>query len=67
MLDGIDHDCYRASYLKGIIGVHLGDETYMWDNLKKAIDLNPDMKAVLATDMEFGKYFADDKFAALVQ
>lgn len=67
MLDGITHDCYRASYLKGIVGAHLEDETYMWDNLKKAIELNPDMKAVLATDMEFGKYYADDKFAALVK
>jgi hypothetical protein len=38
----------------------------MWDNLKKAIDLNTDMKKLLATDMEFGKYFADDRYNALI-
>jgi len=67
MLDGINNDkCYHLAYLKAIVGAHLGDETYMWDNLKKAIDLNADMKKLLATDMEFGKYFADDRYTALI-
>jgi len=67
MLDGINNDkCYHLAYLKAIVGAHLGDETYMWDNLKKAIDLNTDMKKLLATDMEFGKYFADDRYNALI-
>ncbi len=68
MLDGINNDkCYHLAYLKAIVGAHLGDETYMWDNLQKAIDLNADMKKVLATDMEFGKYFADDRYTALIK
>lgn len=69
MLDGItetDVPC-KVAYLKGIVGSYLGDETYMWNGLTKAIEIHPGLKEVLATDMVFAKYFEDDKFKALVQ
>ncbi len=68
MLDGMgDSKSCKVHYLKGITGVYLDDETYMWTGLRKAIEINPDLKEVLATDMVFGKYFEDDSFKALVQ
>ena len=69
MLDGIGETnvpC-KVAYLKGIVGSYLGDETYMWDGLTKAIEIHPGLKEVLASDIVFAKYFEDDKFKALVQ
>ncbi len=69
MLDGIGETnvpC-KVAYLKGIVGSYLDDEAYMWNGLTKAVEINPGLKEVLATDMVFAKYFEDDKFKAIVQ
>jgi len=39
----------------------------MLTNLKAAIDMNSAMKAYAKTDIEFGKFFTDEAFKALVQ
>jgi len=59
--------CYKVYYLKGVTGVYLEDEAYMWDNLTKAIEMKPELKEVLATDVLFLKYSADEKYQALVK
>ena len=58
--------CYKVYYLKGVTGAYLEDEAYMWDNLTKAIDMKPELKEVLATDVLFLQYSADEKYQALV-
>jgi len=37
------------------------------ESLKKAVVLNPGMKAKAATEMEFAKYFENPKFREIVK
>ena len=65
-LNSIDHKCYMKEYLKAIIGARTAKETFMFDSLKAACDINADMKAKAKTDMEFAKYFESSRFKAIV-
>jgi tetratricopeptide (TPR) repeat protein len=69
MLDGMKElcKCGKPSYLKAIIGARLDDKNYMLNNLREAIGFKPEWKAYAKTDLEFGKYFADDTFKSTVQ
>ncbi len=68
-LDGMKElcKCGKPSYLKAVVGARLDDKTYMMAGLKEAIAFKADWKAYAKTDIEFGKYFSDDAFKALVQ
>jgi len=39
----------------------------LFDSLKKAIEINPELKAKAKADREFAKYAADPKFKAIVE
>ena len=69
MLDGMKElcKCGKPSYLKAVIGAKLDDKNYMITNLKEAIAFKADWKAYAKTDLEFGKFFADDTFKSTVQ
>ena len=66
-LNAINHKCYMKEYLKAIIGARTAKETFMYDSLKAACDINADMKAKAKTDMEFVKYFESSRFKAIVE
>jgi len=59
--------CYMKEYFKGIVGARTAKENLMFESLQKAVEMNPKLKAKIATDMEFAKYFEDPKFKAIVQ
>ena len=54
-------------YLKAIVGVRTNDTDLLFNNLRKAVELDNSYKAKAATDMEFAKYFADATFRAIAQ
>jgi hypothetical protein len=60
-------NCFMKEYLKAIAGARTGNETLLFESLKKSVDYNPDMKAKAATELEFLKYFDDQRFKAIVQ
>jgi Flp pilus assembly protein TadD len=60
-------DTYMVEYLKAVIGARTAKENMMYESLAKSVELNPDMKTKIATDMEFAKYFSEPKFQAIVQ
>jgi len=60
-------NCFMKEYLKAIIAVRTGKEALFFESLKNAVDYNPAMKAKAATELEFLKYFGDQRFKALVQ
>ena len=68
-LDGMKElcKCGKPSYLKAVVGARLDDKNYMIAGLKEAIAFKADWRAYAKTDIEFGKYFSDDAFKALVQ
>ena len=66
MLDGM-HVCKWVDYLKAVVGARLGNEDYMFNNLKLATQEDAKLKELAKTDMEFAKYFENDKFKAIVQ
>jgi Flp pilus assembly protein TadD len=59
--------CYWKEYFKGVVGARTAKENLMYDSLKKAIELKPELKKTAATDMEFAKYFNEAKFQELVK
>ena len=60
-------DCFLKEYLKAVIGARTGQESLLFDSLRKAISYNPAMKRTAATEMEFRKYFDDSRFRAIVE
>jgi Flp pilus assembly protein TadD len=59
-------NCFMKEYLKAVIGARTAKESLLFDSLKAACDINPEMKAEAKVDMEFAKYFNDPKFKAIV-
>ncbi len=60
-------NCFMKEYLKAIVGARTGNETLLFESLKKSVEYNPAMKAKAATELEFLKYFDDQRFRAIVQ
>ncbi len=58
--------CYMKEYFKAIIGARTTKENLMFESLKKAVEINSDLKAKAKTDMEFAKYFENAQFKAIV-
>jgi tetratricopeptide (TPR) repeat protein len=56
----------QTHYLMAILGSRTGNTTMLFENLGKAIQLNPAYKAEAKIDREFIKYFADPNFTSLV-
>jgi Flp pilus assembly protein TadD len=59
--------CYMKEYLKAVIGARTAKETLLFDSLKKAVEINPDLKAKAKTDMEFARYAENPKFQEIVK
>ena len=59
-------NCWMAEYLKAVIGARTAKESLLFDSLKAACDIKPELKAEAKVDMEFAKYFNDPKFKAIV-
>ncbi len=58
--------CYMTEYFKAIVGARTAKETLLFDSLKAACEMQPKLKEVAKTDMEFAKYFDDAKFKGIV-
>lgn len=54
-------------YLKAIVGVRTAQKDMIFENLKKAGELDAAFKTYAKKDMEFGKYFEDANFKAAIQ
>lgn len=59
--------CVMADYLRAVVFARQGKADNMFKALESAVTAKPDLKKLAATDIEFGKYFADSKFQALVK
>ena len=59
--------CYMTEYFKAVVGARTAKENLMYESLEKAVKMNPDLKATIATDMEFAKYFDEARFQEIVK
>jgi tetratricopeptide (TPR) repeat protein len=57
----------QTHYLMAILGSRTGNTTMLFENLGKAIQMDPKYKAEAKIDREFIKYFTDPNFTSLVQ
>ena len=58
---------YMNEYYKAIVGARTAKENLMYESLENVVKLNPEMKATIASDMEFAKYFNEAKFQEIVK
>lgn len=58
--------CHKY-YLMAVVGARNNDAKALVDNLKKAIAINPAMKAQAADDREFIKFFSNAEFMSVVK
>ncbi|HBB90808.1 MAG TPA: hypothetical protein DC042_03595, partial [Bacteroidales bacterium] len=56
-----------TDYLKAVVYARQGQSANMFKSLEAAIAAKADLKQLAKTDLEFGKYFEDAKFVALVK
>jgi len=66
-LDCITDPCPMTHYLKAVVYARQGQSANMFKSLEAAIAAKADLKQLAKTDLEFGKYFDDEKFKALIQ
>jgi tetratricopeptide (TPR) repeat protein len=66
MLDQLEDDGAWVHYLKAIVGVHVENEDYMFNNLRSAVQKDPELKEMAKKDLEFGKYFENETFKSIV-
>jgi tetratricopeptide (TPR) repeat protein len=52
----------QTYYLMAVLGARTGNDAMLYENLKKAINENPDYKAQAQADREFIKYFNNPDF-----
>ncbi len=57
----------HVSYLKAVIGARRQNNTMVFDNLRKAVQLNPALKAEAKIDREFIRYFQVADFQGIVR
>jgi len=66
-LDCITDPCPMTNYLRAIVYARQGQNANMFKSLEAAIAAKADLKQLAKTDLEFGKFFEDAKFQALVK
>jgi tetratricopeptide (TPR) repeat protein len=66
-LDCIKDPCPMTNYLKAVVYARQGQNANMFKSLEAAIAAKADLKQYAKTDLEFGKFFEDAKFQALVK
>lgn len=57
----------QTHYLMAILGARTSNTSMLFENLGKAIEMDPAFKAEAKLDREFVKYFSDPNFTNLVQ
>jgi tetratricopeptide (TPR) repeat protein len=66
-LDCVKEQNGMTNYLKAIVYARQGQTANMFKSLEAAVAAQADLKMMAKTDLEFGKFFADPKFTALVK
>ena len=56
-----------TAYLKAVVGARTNDRDAVYANLPVAIELDANMKANAAIDIEFAKFAEDEQFLAIVK
>jgi tetratricopeptide (TPR) repeat protein len=66
-LECVTEPCPMTDYLKAVVYARQGQSANMFKSLEAAIAAKADLKQLAKTDLEFGKFFEDAKFVALVK
>ena len=66
-IDVVEKDSPKNYYLKAVINARIGEEGAVMDNLKTAIEKDPELKAMAKTDLEFRNYFENETFKTIVE
>ncbi len=59
-------NCFMKEYLKAVVGARTARENLIFDSLKAAVEINPEVKEKAKTDLEFAKYFNNSQFQQIV-
>ncbi|MFW5756881.1 MAG: tetratricopeptide repeat protein, partial [Tangfeifania sp.] len=59
-------NCFMKEYLKAVIGARTAKETMLFNSLEEAVSINSEVKGWAKTDMEFAKYFNNQRFQEIV-
>lgn len=59
--------CYMTEYFKAVVGARTAKENLMYESLEKAVEMQPELKSTIATDLEFAKYFDEARFQEIVK
>ncbi|MFW5687384.1 MAG: hypothetical protein ACOCXV_00510 [Bacteroidota bacterium] len=57
----------HVAYLKAVVGARRENDTMVFENLSKAVELDPEMKEEAAIDREFIRYFEVAEFQEIVR
>ena len=60
-------ECGQVAYLKAVIAARNNDATALYNNLRKAIEFNANLKNMAANDREFIQFFGQSEFQDIVR
>ncbi len=60
-------ECGQVAYLKAVIAARNNDATALYNNLRKAIEFNANLKNMAANDREFVQFFGQSEFQDIVR
>lgn len=66
-LNGMEMDQAMVYYLKAVAGARGGQEEVLINNLRLAVEKDPNLKAYAKKDAEFIKYTSNEAFAGIVE
>ncbi len=59
-------ECAQVAYLKAVIAARNNDATALYDNMRRDIELNPEMAQIAVNDLEFLDFFGQSEFQSIV-
>ena len=66
-LEGVQRPDAYTHYLQAIVGARTNNLQMVTSHLREAIALQPDLRQLAATDLEFSKYFTNTDFTSIVR
>ena len=66
-LDEMENPDAMTYYIKAVLGARISNVSFVYDGLKKAVELDPSLAKKAMEDLEFAKYVKDATFCEILK
>ena len=66
-LEAMENPDAMTYYIKAVLGARISNVSFVYDGLKKAVELDPSLAKKALGDLEFAKYVKDATFCNILK